>query len=240
MLNIAGTIIIQDTYEEIDLFIPIDVNTIVGEIQVLVVNYIDLNPNKFIMTGISKKGMIYLINVDDKVIKLINKGMGYLLVYEHIYDINFLSYRNLSISMKKLQFYNQKFDIQFYVHDQMTINILKQLIFDRVHKLYETNFGLEFETAEGYLFDDGIAATLKKNEVIGVSVFEFDGGEADMESNNNLTIYELKQQVLETFCLDKNIKLFSNMKKVNKNMYIKNLDKFQKVFKNIDKQFSMC
>jgi hypothetical protein len=107
----------------------------------------------------------------------------------------------------------------------MTINILKQLIFDRVHKLYETNFGLEFETAEGYLFDNRIAATLKKNEIIGVNVFEiklinyvfeFDGGEADMESNNNLTIYELEQQVRETFYLGKNIKLFSNMEKVNK------------------------
>jgi hypothetical protein len=34
--------------------------------------------------------------------------------------------------MKKLQFYNQKFELQFYVHDQMTINLLKQLIFERV------------------------------------------------------------------------------------------------------------
>jgi hypothetical protein len=61
-----------------------------------------------------------------------------------------------------------------------------------------------------------------------------------MESNNNLIIYELEQQVRETFCLSKNIRLFSNMKKVNKSMYIKNFDKFQLVFKNIDKQFSMC
>jgi hypothetical protein len=142
--------------------------------------------------------------------KLIEKGMEYLQIHEHIYHINFLSYRNLSISMKKLQFYNQKFNIQFYVQDQMTINIMRQLIFDRVHKLYETNFGLEFETTEGYLFDDRIAATLKKNEVIGVNVFEIklinyvfelDGGEAEMESNNNLTFYELEQQVRETFYL---------------------------------------
>jgi hypothetical protein len=110
-------------------------------------------------------------------------------------------------------------------------------------------FGLEFENADGYLFDNRKAATLKKNEVIGVNifevklinyVFEFDGGEADMESNNNLTVYELEQQVRETFCLGKNVKLFSNMKKINKNTYIKNFDKFQMVFKNIDGQFSMC
>jgi hypothetical protein len=154
------------------------------------------------MTGTNKKDTIYLINVDDQIIKLIKKDVEYFQIHEHIYDINFLSYRKLSISMKKLQFYNQKFNIQFYVHDQMTINILKQLIFDRVHKLYYTNIGLEFENADGYIFDNRIAATLKKNEVIGVNIFEvklinhifeFDGGEADMESNNNLTIYELEQ-----------------------------------------------
>jgi hypothetical protein len=207
---------------------------------VLIAKYIDIYPNKFIMTGISKNDIIYLINVDDQVMKLIKKGVEYLQVHEHVYDINFSSYRKLSISVKKLQFYNQKFNIQFYVHDQMTINILKQLIFDRVHKLYDTNIGLEFESADGYLFDNKICATLKKNEIIGVNVFEFDGGEADMENNNNLTVYELKQQIRETFCLGKNVKLFSNMKKINKYTYIKNFDKFQMVFKNIDKQFSMC
>jgi hypothetical protein len=70
--------------------------------------------------------------------------------------------------------------------------------------------------------------------------FEFDGGEADMESNNNLTVYELEQQIRETFCLGKNVKLFANKKKINKYTYIKFFDKFQMVFKNIDKQFSMC
>jgi hypothetical protein len=84
ILNVDETILIQVKYEEIDLFIPIDENTIVGEIQVLVVNYIDLNPNKFIMTGISKKDIIYLINVDECVMKLIKKGMEYLQVHKHI------------------------------------------------------------------------------------------------------------------------------------------------------------
>jgi hypothetical protein len=96
----------------------------------------------------------------------------------------------------------------------MTINNLKQLVFDRIHKLYDTNIGLEFENADGLLFDNRIAAMLKKNEVIGVNifevklinyVFEFDGGEAEMESNNNLTVHQLEQQVRETFYLGKNI-----------------------------------
>jgi hypothetical protein len=55
--------------------------------------------------------------------------------------------------MKKLQFYNQKFEYYFYVHDQITVNILKQLIFDRIHNLFDMNIGIEFETTEGYLFD---------------------------------------------------------------------------------------
>jgi hypothetical protein len=131
----------------------------------------------------------------------------------------------------------------------MTINILKQVIFDRVHKLYDSNIGLEFENADGSLFDNRIVATLKKNEIIGVNVlvvklsnyvFKFDRGEAEMESHNNLTVYELEQQIRETFYFGKNVKLFSNMKKINKNTYIKNFDKFQLVFKNIDKQFSIC
>jgi hypothetical protein len=94
----------------------------------------------------------------------------------------------------------------------MTINILKQLIFERINKLYSMNIGLEFENTDGYIFDNRIAATLKKNEIIGVNifevklinyVFEFDGGEADMESNNNITVYELEQQLRENFCLGK-------------------------------------
>jgi hypothetical protein len=131
----------------------------------------------------------------------------------------------------------------------MTIIILKQLLFEKIHKLYDTNIGLEFENADGYIFDNRIAATLKKNEIIGVNnfeiklinyTFEFDGGEADMESNNNNTIQELEQQLRENFCLGKNIKLFANMKKINKQNYIKNFEKFQLVYKTIDKQYSMC
>jgi hypothetical protein len=153
MLSAAGTILIQICHEEKNIFIPNDENMIVGEIQILAGKYINIPPNKFIMTGTYNKENIYLINVDDKVMKLIKRGIECFSQHEHIYDINFLSYRKLLISMKKLQFYNQKFNIKFYVHDQMTVNILKQIIFNRAHKLYNMNIGLEFETAEGYRFE---------------------------------------------------------------------------------------
>jgi hypothetical protein len=61
-----------------------------------------------------------------------------------------------------------------------------------------------------------------------------------MESNNNITVYELEQQLRENFCLGKNIKLFANMKKINKQDYIKNYDKFQMIYKNMDNQYSIC
>jgi hypothetical protein len=181
--------------------------------------------------------------------KLMKNGIEFFDVHEHEYDINILNFRYLPFSLKNLQFNNQKFNIQFYVHDQMTIITLKQLLFDRIHKSYDTNIGLEFENADGYIYDNRIAATLKKNEIIGVNTFEiklinytfeFDGGEADMESNNNITVYELEQQLRENFCLGKNVKLFANMKKINKQNYIKNYEKFQLVYKTIDKQYSMC
>jgi hypothetical protein len=202
--------IIQIKYKKDELFIPIDENTKIGEIQILISKYINLYPNKFIMTGADKKDNIYLINVDDYAMKLMKNGIEFIDVHEHEYDVNFLNDRYLPFSLKKLQFFNQKFDIQFYVHDQMTINILKQLLFERNHKLYDINTSLEFENADGYIFDNRIAATLKKNEIIGVNIFEiklinytfeFDGGESDMESNNNITVYELEQQLRENFCL---------------------------------------
>jgi hypothetical protein len=111
------------------------------------------------------------------------------------------------------------------------------------------NIGLEFENADGYIFDNRIAATLKKNKIIGVNIFEiklinysleFDESEADMESNNNITVYELELQLRENFCMGKNVKLFANMKKINKQDYIKNYEKFQMVYKNMDNQYSMC
>jgi hypothetical protein len=229
ILNISGTILMQVCYEEISLFIPVEENMTVGELQILIAKHIDLQPNKFIMTGISKKDDIFLISVDDYVIKLIKRGVEYLQVHDHNYDIDFVFYKKLSITMKKSHFYNQKFEFQFYVHDQMTINLLKQLIFERIHKLYDINIGIEFETAEGFLYDTRIAATLRKNEIIGVDTFEikminyileFDGGEVDIECNNNLTICEFEHQVRKTFFLGKNIKLFSNLKNPNMNMHI--------------------
>jgi hypothetical protein len=93
ILNATGTILLQIYYEEIEIFIPIDENTIVGEIQNLAAKCVNIPPNKFIMTGADKKENIYLINVDDNVMKLIKKGIECFYIHEHIYDINFLSYR---------------------------------------------------------------------------------------------------------------------------------------------------
>jgi hypothetical protein len=54
ILNISGTIMMQVFYEEISLFIPIDENMIIGELQILIVKYIKHQPNKFIITGSDK------------------------------------------------------------------------------------------------------------------------------------------------------------------------------------------
>jgi hypothetical protein len=145
-----------------ELFIPIDKDTKIGEVHNLTSKYIDLYPNKFIITGADKKNNLYHISVDDYVMKLMKNGIEFLDVHEHEYDVDFLNYRYLPFSLKKLQFHNQKFSIQFYVHDQMPINILKQLIFERIHKLINMNIGLEFENADGYIFDNRIAATLRR------------------------------------------------------------------------------
>jgi hypothetical protein len=249
LLNINGTMIMTIEFKKEELFIPIDEDTKIGDIHNLISKYIDLYSNKFIITGADAKDNIFLISIDDYVMKLMENGIEFFNVHEHEYDVNFLDYRFLTLSLKKLQFHNQNFNIQLYVHDQMTVNILKQLVFDRIYKLFDMNIGLEFENAEGFIFDNRIAATLRKNEIIAVNVFEirvinftfeFDGGEADMESNNNITVYELEQQLRENFCLGKNVKLFSNMKKINKQNYVKNYEKFQMVYKNMDNQYSMC
>jgi hypothetical protein len=110
ILNISGTIMMQIFYEEISLFIPIDENMIIGELQILTAKYINLQPNKFIITGFDKKNNIFRVSVVDNILKLIKRGVEHLQVHDHNYDIDFFSYRKLSIPMKKLQFYNQKFE----------------------------------------------------------------------------------------------------------------------------------
>jgi hypothetical protein len=162
ILSAAGTMILQICYDEIELYIPVDENMMVGEIQNLISEYINMAPNKFIMTGNDRKENIYLINVDDNILMLMKTGIERFYVHEHNYDVNFLSYRILPICLKKLQFYNQKFDFHLYIHDQMSVNLLKQILFNRVQKLFDTNIGLEFETTNGIIFDDRIVATLKK------------------------------------------------------------------------------
>jgi hypothetical protein len=42
LLNIAGTILIQIKYKETEIFIPVDEDTIIGEIHILVAKYIDI------------------------------------------------------------------------------------------------------------------------------------------------------------------------------------------------------
>jgi hypothetical protein len=61
---------------------------------------------------------------------------------------------------------------------------------------------------------------------------EFDGGETNIECDNNLTIFEFEQKVRKTFFLGENVKLFTNLKKPNKNTYIKNFENFQLVYKD--------
>jgi hypothetical protein len=115
--------IIQVKFKKDELFIPIEEETKIGEIHKIISKYIDLYPNKFIITGADKKDNLYLISVDDYAMKLMKNGIEFSDVHEHEYDVNFLNYRYLPFSLKKLQFFNQKFNIQFSVHDQMAINI---------------------------------------------------------------------------------------------------------------------
>jgi hypothetical protein len=59
LLNIARTMILQVKYKKDELFIPIDENAKIGEIHNLISKYIDLYPNKFIITGADKKDNLY-------------------------------------------------------------------------------------------------------------------------------------------------------------------------------------
>jgi hypothetical protein len=106
LLNIAGTMILQVKFKKEELFIPIDEDTKVGEIHNLISKYIDLYPNKFIITGADTKDNLFLISVDDYIMKLMKNGIEFFDVHEHEYDVNFLNYRYLPFSLKKLQFHN--------------------------------------------------------------------------------------------------------------------------------------
>jgi hypothetical protein len=77
LLNIAGTMIIQVKCKKDELFIPIDEDTKIGEIHNLISKYIDLYPNKFIITGADKKDNLYLISFDDYVMKLMKNGIEF-------------------------------------------------------------------------------------------------------------------------------------------------------------------
>jgi hypothetical protein len=139
ILSAARTMILQICHDEIELYIPVDENMMVGEIQNLISEYFNIAPNKFIMTGNDRKENIYSINEDDNILKRKKIGVERFYVHEHNYDMNFLSYKILPICLKKLQFYNQKFDFHKYIHDQMSVNLFKQILFNRVHGFYKTN-----------------------------------------------------------------------------------------------------
>jgi hypothetical protein len=111
-------------------------------------------------------------------------------VHEHNYEVYFFSFRTLSIPLKNFLFYNQNFEFQIYLSDHATVKIMKQLIFDRIHHLYNKNIGLKSGITEGFLFDTTIAAVLEKGKIINVSIFdieikdytlEFDGGDTYIE-----------------------------------------------------------
>jgi hypothetical protein len=68
----------------------------------------------------------------------------------------------------------------------------------------------------------------------------FDGGDTYIECENNLTVFEFEQKVRKPFFLGENVKILTEMKKPNPNTYIKDFNKFQLAFKEMNKQLSFC
>jgi hypothetical protein len=95
------------------------------------------------MKRISEQNDIFMINVRDKILELMKKGVKYFQVHEHNYVIDFLL------------FFPEQIDVKF----------MKQLIFDHIHQRYEKNIGIEFEVDEEILFDSTIAATIENNSI---------------------------------------------------------------------------
>jgi hypothetical protein len=72
-----------------------------GELPIMIGKYIDLQSIKFIRTGIGFSADIFIISVDDSVLKLTKMGVEYFQVHEHNYDVDlFFFFRILSISLK--------------------------------------------------------------------------------------------------------------------------------------------
>jgi hypothetical protein len=69
---------------------------------------------------------------------------------------------------------------------------------------------------------------------------EFDEGDTYNEGQNNLTMYEFEQKVRKTLFLGENIKIFVEMKTLTPNTCIKDFNKFQLAFKEINKQLALC
>jgi hypothetical protein len=126
------------------------------------------------------------------------------------------------------------------------VKFTKQLIFDRIHQRYNKNFGIEFEANEGILYDSILAAVIENKKMIYFKTFiikkkqfdrEYDGRETYIECENNLTVFEFEQKIRQTFLLEDNVKIVNNMKKPNQNTYIKDFEKFQLAFKDVERNY---
>jgi hypothetical protein len=146
----------------------------VGDLQLKIAKYINLEPNRFIMTVIGENHLIFIINVDDNVFRLIKSGIQYFRVHDHIYDVDFTRFKKFRAPMKDFLFYNQDFDFHMYFPEQMTVKAMKQIILDRTFQLFNKNVGMEFEITEGFLFDTIIASSIENKKVIHVYTFNIE------------------------------------------------------------------
>jgi hypothetical protein len=49
---------------------------------------------------------------------------------------------------------------------------MKQLVFDRIHQLFNKNIGIELKITEGFLFDTTIATVIEDGKIIYANPFE--------------------------------------------------------------------
>jgi hypothetical protein len=133
ILNTGGKFLTQIVYNRILITIPVDNGTKIDNLQPKVSKYIKLPPNNFIMAGISEQNGIFLINVNDKLLEPVKKGVNYFQVYEHNYDVNFLMYDKFKVALKEFSLYNRVDKFLTFFPEQNSFKFMKQLIFDRVH-----------------------------------------------------------------------------------------------------------
>jgi hypothetical protein len=76
--------------------------------------------------------------------------------------------------LKNFLFYKKDFEFQRYLPEQTLVKLMEQLVFDRIHKLFNKNVGIEFEITEGFLFDTTIAAVINNGKMIYVNLFDIE------------------------------------------------------------------